>query len=225
MARDGNESYIYRRGSSPATRVAISGRNRLLSKPFTQASPTQKFIGAVGSFDRSESRSVDPIRGIGFGDKIAENIPGMTEPMQITLNKTLLYTANIVQELGYKGGVDGLVRSLRHHKWPFDIRSELVFSELVTAQDQAAILIKKLSSEATDPNFALITLYEACWLNSLSDSSSSDNAAIMEDASITVTDVSDGSSLYGASPDSYGELLNSGNSPILQPGAGSRLFG
>jgi len=225
MARDSADTYIYRKGSSPNTRVAISQKNRVYSRPFTQGSPSQKQIGVLSTFDYSESRAVDPVRGVGFGDKIQELVPGVTEPMAVTLNRTLLYTAGIVQELGYKGGVDGLVRSLRQHKWPFDLRSELVFSELVTNRDQAAILVKVNGSEATDPNFAMITYFEACWLNSISVSFPSDSAIVMEDAAATATDVTDGTSLYGTDPNSYGDLLDSGNNPLTQPGAGSRLFG
>lgn len=224
MSRDAADSYIYRRGSSPNTRVAISQKNRVFSKPFAKV-PVQKQIGVLSTFDWSESRAIDPVRGVGFGDKIQELVPGVTEPMTLTLNRTLLYTASIAQEVGYRGGVDGLVRSLRQHKWPFDMRSELVFSELVSALDQAAILIRTLSSDSQDPNLCLITFYEACWLNSVSASFPSDSAIVMEDASATCTDVTDGLSTYGTGPDNYGDLLDSGNNPILTPGAGSNLFG
>lgn len=225
MARDSADTYIYRRGSSPNTRVAISQKNRVYSRPYTTGSPSQKQIGVLSTFDYSESRAVDPVRGVGFGDKIQELVPGVTEPMAVTLNRTLLYTASVIQEVGYKGGVDGIVRSLRQHKWPFDLRSELVFSELVTNKDQAAILIKTTPSDAADPNFALITYFEACWFNSISVSFPSDSAIVMEDAAATATDVTDGMTLYGSDPNSYGDLLDSGNNPLTQPGAGSRLFG
>ncbi len=222
MARDGADTYIYRVGSSPNTRVAISQKNRVFTRPFTTQSPVEKQVGVLSTFDYSESRAVDPVRGVGFGDKVQELVPGVTEPMTLTLNRTLLYTAGVVQEVGYRGGVDGLVRSLRQHKWPFDIRSELVFSELVTAKDQGAILVKV---QATDnPNLALITYFEACWLNNISVSFPSDSAIVMEDASATCTDVTDGKSTYGNSVDNYGDLLDAGNNPILKPGSGSRLF-
>ena len=224
MSRDAADTYIYRRGSSPNTRVAISQKNRVFSKPYSKIAPTQKQIGVLSTFDWSESRTIDPVRGVGFGDKIAELVPNVTEPMGLTLNRTLLYTSSIVQELGYRGGVDGLVRSLRQHKWPFDIRSELVFSELVTALDNAAVINKVTGSDPNDTNLALITFYEACWINSISASFPSDSAIVAEDCSVTCTDVTDGVSYYGSGPDQYGDLLDSGNSPILQPGAGSALY-
>jgi len=220
--RGTSETYIYRKGSSPNTRVAISQKNRVFSTPFTTQTPSLKQVGVLSTFDYSESRSVDPVRGVGFGDKIQELVPGVTEPMSLTLNRTLLYTAGIAQEVGYRAGVDGLVRSLRQHKWPFDIRSELVFSELVQALDASAMVVNQATG--TDGQLALITFFEACWLESISASFPSDSAIVAEDAAAKCTDVTDGSSFYGNSIDSYGDFLDSGNNPINQAGAGSRLY-
>jgi len=220
MSRADSDTYIYRRGSSPNTRVAISQKNRVFSTPYTSSTPKQKQVGVLSTFDFSESRAVDPVRGVGFGDKIQELVPGVTEPMALTLNRTLLYTAGIMQELGYRAGVDGIVRSLRQHKWPFDIRSELVFSELVVHQDFSQILVK--TPDTDGGTLALITYFEACWLNSISVSFPSDSAIVVEDAAATCTDVTDGTSLYGVSADTYGDLLDSGNNPLK--GFGSRLY-
>ncbi len=218
--RGDTDTYIYRRGSSPNTRVAISQKNRVWSTPYSSTTPKTKQVGVLATFDFSESRGIDPVRGVGFGDKIAELVPNVTEPMTITMNRTLLYTAGIIQELGYRGGVDGMVRSLRQHKWPFDIRNELVFSELVTNFDQNMILVP---TPGTDPGtLALMTYFEACWFNSISISFPSDSAIVVEDASATCTDVTDGTTLYGTSADTYGDLLDSGNNPL--DGQGSRLF-
>lgn len=222
MSRDSSDSYIYRKGSSPNTRVAISQKNRVFSYPYMKGAPAEKQVGVLSTYDYSESRAIDPVRGVGFGDKIQELVPGVTEPMAITLNRTLLYTAGIVQEVGYRGGVDGLVRSLRQHKWPFDIRSELVFSELVTNKDLGSILVQTKATD--DPNLALITFFEACWFNSISESFPSDSSIIVEDASATCTDVTDGATTYGNDADHYGDLLDSGNNPILKPGSGSLLL-
>jgi hypothetical protein len=222
MARDADVGQIYRRGSSPNTRVAISQKNRVFSKPFGTGAPTEKQVGVLSTFSYNESRAIDPVRAVGFGDRVVELVPGVTEPMSLTLDRTLMYTAGIVQELGYRGGVDGLVRSLRQHKWPFDIRSELVFSELVTARDAGAILIKRTGTD--DPNFALITFFEACWIESNDVSYPADSAIVMETCAAKATDCTDGFSLYGNSTDTYGDLLDSGNNPILKPGSGSRLF-
>jgi hypothetical protein len=219
-------TYIYTRGSSPNTRVAISQKNRVISKPYHPSAPTERQVGVMATFDWSESRTIDPVRGVGFGDKIQELVPGVTEPLTLTLNRTLLYTAGIAQEVGYRGGVDGLVRSLRQHKWPFDIKSELVFSELVTSSNDTVIYAPGGAPTATDgsTNLALISFFQACWLNSISASFPSDSAIVVEDASATCTDVTDGTHIYGPTADDYGDLLDSGNNPISVPGSGSSLF-
>ena len=223
MARQAEETYIYRRGASPNTRVAISQKNRVFSIPY--GSTAFKQVGVLSTFDYNESRAVDPVRGVGFGDKIQELVPGVTEPMTVTLNRTLLYTSSLAQELGYRGGVDGLVRSLRHHKWPFDLKSELVFSELVTNYDdahyQGGLGSGGVKSDEVG-NFALVTFFEACWLNSISISFPSDSAIVMEDCSATATDVTDGTARYELNSDNYGDVMESGNNPFL--GAGSNLF-
>ena len=220
MART-QDTYLYTVGSSPNTRVAISQKNRVLSTPW--GSSSQKQIGVLSTFDYNESRSVDPVRGVGFGDKIAELVPGPTEPMSISLNRTLLYTAGIVQELGYSGGVDGIVRSLRQHKWPFDIQSELVFSEIIALSpiDQSQLGAAKGVSNTGN---SLITYFLGCWLESYSVSFPSDSAIVMEDASARATDVIDGKTTYQQTADTYGDLLESGNNPYVQPGSGSKLF-
>jgi len=113
------------------------------------------------------------VRGIGFGDQVAELVPGNTESMSISVSKTLLYILNLMQSTGYKGGVDGLVRSLKHHRWPFDVKQEMVFSELATLEAQSAAGLevsgfKKASTQPNGPGFlvsevrALFTIYEAC---------------------------------------------------------------
>ena len=225
MAR-GNDTYIYTVGSSPNTRVAISQKNRVISKPYTPGSPAPKQVGVLSTFSYNESRTLDTVRGVGFGDKIAELVPGVTDAMSMTLDRTLLYTAGIVQELGYKGGVDGIVRSLRQHKWPFDIQSELVFSELIATQDQSQLGTGAGVSINSDQSLSLITYFLGCWLESYDVNFSSDSAIVAENCGAKATDVTDGVANYQAgNPDAYGEAINSGNNPFIQPGSGSRLYG
>jgi len=227
MARDADVPQIYRVGASPNTRVALSMKNRIYSKPYGLQNPSPKQVGIVSTFDYSEGRSVDPVRAVGFGDRVVELVPGVTEPMSITLNRTLMYTSGIVQELGYRGGVDGLVRSLRHHRWPFDLSSELVFSELVTSKDESQIGVKvnaTITGTDGESHYAMVTLFEACWISNYSVSFPSDSAIVMEDCTVMATDVVDGTSNYANGPDDYGDFMNSGNDPILQEGSGSRIF-
>src|SRR5271157_1374589 len=124
-----NSNYIYRQGTAPNTRAVVTQKNKVFG--YAVGANGFQQIGAISEFGHEESRTIDPVRGVGFGDQIAELVPSVTDPMTLTLNKTMLYTANVFQEAGYLGGIDGLVRSLRHHRWPFDIRQELVMSELI----------------------------------------------------------------------------------------------
>lgn len=216
-------NYIYRMGTAPNTRAAISQKNKIYgymvgTKEFRQ-------IGVVSEFGHDESRTIDPIRGVGFGDQIAELVPGVTEPMTLTLNKTLLYAVNLMQSLGYKGGVTGLVRSLKHHRWPFDIKQELVFSEIASSQDVEGVTAQALpgaSRQATGQEFltpirALFTFFEGCWLNSYSASYTSDAAIVAENSSVTVTDIIDGRSQYG-------EFIDTGLAPVTANGAAGTGF-
>jgi hypothetical protein len=208
-----NDTYIYRMGTAPNTRVAISGKNKIYGymvgkKKFQQ-------IGVISEFGHDESRSVEAVRGVGFGDQIAELVPGVTEPMTITLNKTLMYTVNLFQVVGYKGGVEGLVRSLKHHRWPFDLKQELVFSEISSDQDIVGVAGFKnavsqpsgVANLVTNSVKALFTFYEGCWFNSYNVSYTSDAAIVAETSSVTVTDIIDGFS-------SYGEFIDSGLAPV-----------
>jgi len=218
-------NYIYRMGTAPNTRSAISQKNKVYGymvgkKQFQQ-------IGAVNEFGHDESRGVESVRGVGFGDQIAELVPGVTEPMTLTLNKTLMYAVNLFQTLGYRGGVEGLVRSLKHHRWAFDIRQELVFSEITSEQDMDGtagnnVIARSTNAAGVLPTvYALLTFYEGCWLNSYSASYTSDAAIVTENSSVTVTDVIDGTSAYG-------EFVDTGLSPYAsdvgaEPGLGYSL--
>jgi hypothetical protein len=95
-------------------------------------------IGVLSSFNPSQSKNIDTVRGIGNGDKIAELVPSVTEPTTAQVERALLYLANLWQATGYASGVDGPVRSLAHHRWPFDVEMQLVFSTLVDRDLDAA---------------------------------------------------------------------------------------
>lgn len=221
-------NYIYRFGTAPNTRAAISQKNKIFGYAAGKDAAGSGFqqLGVVSEFGHDESRSVEPVRGIGFGDQIAELVPGVTEPMTLTVNKTLLYAFNLFQALGYKGGVEGVVRSLKHHRWPFDIRQELVFSEVSgTSQAFGEIgnaTVKSATTQAAGDGFlvpikALFTFYEGCWLNSYSASFTSDAAIVAENSSVTVTDILDGVSQYG-------EFVDTGLAPIAANGGAGKGY-
>jgi len=201
-----NNNYIYRKGTTPNTRIAVSQKNKIYSVPTGKAAFSQ--IGVVSSFGISESRTIEEVRGLGYGDQLAELVPGTTPSMSISITRTLLYLSNIYQVFGYKAGTDGLVRSLKHHQWPFDMKQELVFSRIATGDSVSPKLIAP-SSDGT--NDALLTFYEACWLESYSANYASDSAMISEDVGVKVTDIIDGSSTYG---ELASDAESTGNNPF-----------
>lgn len=214
-------NYIYRQGTAPNTRAAISQKNKIFGYMANATSPGFQQIGVVSEFGHDESRSVEAIRGVGFGDQVAELVPGVTEPMTLTLNKTLLYAVNLFQSVGYKGGVEGLVRSLKHHRWPFDIKQEMVFSEVSSLQDlDGAPGVRSASVQPNGEGFmtndikALFTFFEGCWLNSYSASYTADASIVAENSSVTVTDIIDGVSQYG-------EYIDTGLAPGVAGTAGN----
>jgi len=215
-------NYIYRSGTAPNTRAAISQKNKVFGYMAGKTEPGFQQIGVTSEFGHDESRAVEPIRGVGFGDQIAELVPGVTEPMTLTINKTLLYAVNLFQALGYKGGVEGLVRSLKHHRWPFDIKQELVFSEITSKEDIDGVVVSNAAVQPSGNEFitpvkALFTFYEGCWLNSYSASYTSDAAIVAENSSVTVTDIIDGLSQYG-------EFIDTGLAPIDANGTAGKGF-
>jgi hypothetical protein len=189
-------STIYRYGTTPQTRSVVSTKNRIYAPRANEAALVQ--IGVMSSFSPSESRNVEPVRGIGYGDMVAELVPGVTEPMTISVTRTALYLTNIYQVFGYKAGVDGLVRSLRHHKFPFDIRQEIIFSE-DTAHNSVSNTKPHTTATGETALKALITFFEGCWIQSYSTDYSADTAIIQEQVDIIVTDITDSSSTYNDS--------------------------
>lgn len=222
MARD-DQSYIFREGTTPNTRAAISSRIKLFSFSFGRAGWTK--IGVISSLTHTDSRPVDPIRGIGFGDQIAELVPGVSEPVALTVERAALYLSQLFQVFGYAGGIDGLVRALKHHRWPFDVKQEMVFSELAAANlTESAPDAVQSASGILSPGAiplgtrALITLYEACWMNSFSYSVASDTAIVLETCDISVSDILDAKGVYG-------EFIPTGNQPVVVQGSAGGLQG
>lgn len=232
----GGTSYLYDYGTSPNTRTAVSQKVRLLTPHYGNNQALHQ-MGVVSSFNPTQSRTIDNIRGIGFGDQIAELVPGVTEPTTGSFERALLYLCNLWQAAGYAGGVDGPVRSLAHHRWPFDMEQQLVFSTLadvdlgVPNKGMAGTAgqfnggVKQVTYPQVTNNAAtaggaggqpgsnrghsaIITIYEACWFNSWSTTFSKDSGLIMESGDITVSDVHDFASVYG-------EFLATGNDPTI----------
>ena len=219
----GGDSYLYDMGTSPNTRTAVSQKVRILTPHFGDATAMHQ-MGVLSTFSPTESRAIEPVRGIGFGDQVAEQVPGVTEPVTASFERALLYLCNLWQATGYAAGVSGPVRSLKHHKWPFDIEQQLVFSTQadidlgaenegksgagMQAGMKAIKFPKVVGSSGGEGHTALITVYEACWFTSWSASFAKDAGVIMESGDVSVSDVHDFNSVYG-------EFLQSGNDPTL----------
>jgi hypothetical protein len=199
-----SDNYVYRKGVTPNTLSEISSKTRIFAasaSETTAGSRTQ--VGVISQFDPTESRNIETVRGIGFGDMVAELVPGVTEPMSISVTRTAQYLSGIYQVFGYKGGIDGLVRSLKHHRWPFDVVKETIFSELVTAatSDVAGAPGTKdqISSGTPNPEVdlsgaaykAINTMFEACWFQDWNTSYTSDSALVQENCTMMVSDVYD----------------------------------
>jgi hypothetical protein len=193
MSRD-RDTYIHRKGVTPETTSVISLKNKIYAIP-SDGETTAHQIGVVATFSPTESRTVEPVRGIGFGDHVAELVPGYTDPMTISVDRTAQYLSNLYQVFGYKGGIDGIVRSLRHHKWPFDIVQELVISQLVTEKYTSSYTTPKVDTDSVS-DFgngqqldAILTYYQGCWLSDFSTSYTSDTALVQESVTVNVTDI------------------------------------
>lgn len=229
-------SYLYQYGTTPNTRIVMSQKVRLLTPAYGAKDDQLYQIGLVSDFSGvSQSKAHEVARGIGFGDHIAEIVPGVTAEVGISITRALMYLSNIWQATGYAGGIDGAVRSLKHHRWPFDLEYQLVFSTLAdadltgdftTANSAGAPLTKegspffgghksltypKTSGYPSDDtsHSVLITMYEACWWTSWDQANmTADGGMVTESGDAQVTDVHDYSSTYG-------EFLASGNDPSI----------
>jgi hypothetical protein len=226
-------SYLYDFGTTPNTRTAVSQKVRIMTPAYGTDSPLLLQMGVLSSFSPNETRTIDTLRGIGFGDMIAELVPSVTEAMTASFERALLYLSNLWQATGYAGGVSGPVRSLRHHRWPFDIEQQLVFSTLAdfdlsgqagvggkSAVGQFAGGVADIRYPEVTPNpkgvpgenrshTAIITMYETCWFSSWSLTNlSRDTGMLMETGDVSISDVHDFSS-------DYGEFLATGNDPTV----------
>lgn len=199
-----SDNYIYKAGHAPeGIRTVIPSKHRIFAPKAGQEGPT--LVGNCSQLTISESRTVDPVRGIGKGMQIAELVPGVVEPTQISVNLFALYLEDLMQSFGYNADVDGFVRSLKHHQWPFDIKTEKVLSRIAQADPAVAGNTGALgigTQEATTDGFfnnlagyserAVITIYEACWIESYSQETQDTASIVTQNVEIKASDVIDG---------------------------------
>ena len=132
-------SALYKFNSSPNTRAVVSQKCRVLTPAYGSPDGLLYQIGVVSSFTISgSSRDAGEYRGIGFGDQIAGLVPGVTGVHTVSFTRALLYLSNAHQAFGYAGGIDGPVRTLQQHRWPFDVEQQLVFSSIADVEAEGA---------------------------------------------------------------------------------------
>ena len=217
----GNTPYVYRYGTAPNTALVNTLKVKLFSfDDATDNNPVMVQIGVLQEWTPADSRTNTAVRSIGYGDQIAEINPGSTE-LTGSASVMALYTRNIMQVFGYIAGVSGLVRSLKHHRWPFDIREEIVLPLFI--QDgpgtsgpggSAGDAVRRPEAPSSS---AIVTYYEGCWMNDYNRSYTIGDVSVTETSAVIITDVYDPFSLGG-----YGEGMVTGNG--AQNAGTSRLF-
>lgn len=173
---------IYREGASPNTRLLNSMKVKVFSYDDT-GNLTQ--IGLIQTFSPGHTRTLTSVRGIGFGDQIAEISVGATE-LSASCEVFGMYLKGIQQVFGYKSDSAGIVRSLKHHRWPFDIVEEIVVPQFLRGQNTPGLRNGTVT----------YTIYEGCWMSNYTHSYSAGDVNVTESAEMQVTDVSDGLTNY-----------------------------
>ena len=195
-----SNSYIYQVGTSPNTSLLNSQKVKVFAAHPNGASPTANQIGLLQSWNPSQSRPTEPVRGIGFGDRIAEQSVGVTD-LTGSLSVAVMYLVNIMQVLGYNAGSTGLIRSLKHHRWPFDLNEQIFIPDLVATDPTG--LKGSGGTDGFSPGNIIQTYYEGCWMQDYSISFEIGSSTIVQDASVNITDVYDPNAGRGA----YDETL------------------
>jgi len=175
MAR---QAYIYREGVSPNTRLLNPQRVRVFSTDADdQASQP---IGLIQTWNPTDTRAIEPVRGIGFGDQIAELAVGVTD-LSATATVMMMYLRDIQQLFGYKAGSSGLIRSLKHHQWPFDVYETIILPEYISGQ------AKKYDTEGDLK--VIKTWYEGCWMSDFAKTFDIGATSVTQDMTCQISDV------------------------------------
>jgi hypothetical protein len=187
--------YIYREGVSANTRLLNTQKVKVYSFDAGDATPGGfSQIGLIQTWNPTQTRAIEPVRGVGFGDQIAELAVGVTD-LNASCTIMMMYLRDILQVFGYKAGASGIVRSLKHHKWPFDVKEEIVVPSF-------------LKSALDNPTQAatILTWYEGCWMSDYSKSFNMGDTSTAQDCSMMITDV------YSDPMNSDFDTLNAENS-------------
>lgn len=176
---EGTKSYIYREGVSPNTRLLNPQR----VKVFSIDADSQEFsqIGLIQTWNPQDTRAVEPVRGIGFGDQIAELAVGVTD-LSATATIMMMYLRDIQQLFGYKAGSSGFIRSLKHHQWPFDVYETILIPDYISSQATGGVV--------ADGKVKVVkTWYEGCWMTDFSKTFDIGATSVTQDMTCQITDV------------------------------------
>jgi hypothetical protein len=176
MAR---QAYIYREGVSPNTRLLNPQRVRVFSIDAEDSSFQP--IGLIQTWNPSDTRAIEPVRGIGFGDQIAELAVGVTD-LTATATVMMMYLRDIQQLFGYKAGSSGLIRSLKHHQWPFDVYETILIPKYIEGQAK--------TGASSDGDVKVVkTWYEGCWMSDFSKTFDIGATSVTQDMTCQISDV------------------------------------
>jgi hypothetical protein len=194
-----SNAYIYQQGTTPNTSLLNSQKVKVFAAHPGGTDPTANQIGLLQSWAPAQSRATEPVRGIGFGDRVAEQSVGVTE-LTGTLSIAVMYLVNIMQVLGYNAGASGIIRSLKHHRWPFDIKEQIIIPSFI--QSNLTVQQGTNKTGGISSGNIIATYYEGCWMQDYNITYEIGASTIMQDATVNIVDVYDPSAGRGAYNDS-----------------------
>jgi hypothetical protein len=192
------QAYVYREGVSPNTRLLNPQRVRVFS---TDAEDGYQQIGLIQTWNPSDTRAVEAVRGIGFGDQIAELAVGVTD-LTATATVMMMYLRDIQQLFGYKAGSSGFVRSLKHHQWPFDVYETILIPDYISGQAKGGATVDSGS-------IVVKTWYEGCWMSDFAKTFDIGATSVTQDMTCQISDVYGGDSRTTDTSDFYASNQNS----------------
>jgi len=179
MAGNNSRGYIYNAGVSPNTRLLNPQRVRVFSVDADATNYQQ--VGVIQTWNPSDTRAIEPVRGIGFGDQIAELAVGVTD-LTATATIMMLYLKDIQQVFGYKAGSSGLMRSLKHHQWPFDVYESIIIPSFLQSSAGPGV-------ESSGSDKVITTWYEGCWMSDFSKTFDIGATSVTQDMTCQISDV------------------------------------
>ncbi|MDO8640288.1 MAG: hypothetical protein Q7R33_01990 [Nitrosarchaeum sp.] len=184
-----SNSYIYQQGTTPNTSLLNSQKVKVFAAHPGGTDATANQIGLLQSWAPAQSRPTEPVRGIGFGDRVAEQSVGVTE-LTGSLSIAVMYLVNIMQVLGYNAGASGIIRSLKHHRWPFDIKEQIVIPDFIKSDSNTTHAGTTKTGGISAGNL-IQTYYEGCWMQDYNITFEIGASTIMQDCTVNITDIYD----------------------------------